>query len=216
MKSSKFKVQGSKLETGVRRSSCGKIKAFALLLLLLAAHCSLLAVFAHEGEDHSSDKKTQTTTTAAASAIAVARAERNVETDAGQFNVRLERVPADPRTGENALFAVRIAEKVEGGFGANEPVALEDAVVSANVTTADGTIVAGNLPTRFENGFYRGSYAFGDAGNFKIVFNAATSDGRNLSVDFPVSVSKALINWTFWLGLALLGLLAAGAIGAVF
>ncbi len=199
------------------RSMFGKIKASALLILPVAAYCLIFTVYAHEGEDHSADKKTQTVaTTNVSSAVSVARAERNLHTEVGQFNVRLERVPADPRSGEISLFAVRIAEKVEGGFGAGEPVAIEDAIISANITTAEGGTVAENLPTKFENGFYRGSYAFADAGNFKIVFNATTSDKRVFSVDFPVSVSKAPINWKFWLGLLFLGLLAVGAVGTVF
>ena len=188
------------------------------MLLLLTAHCSLLTVYAHEGEDHGAEKTTATQTSAATgkSAITIARAERNLQNDAGQFNVRLERVPADLRTSEISQFAVRFAEKVEGGFGAGEPVAIEDAVITANITTADGAKVAENLPMKFERGFYRGTYAFSNAGNFKIVFNAATSDQRNFAVDFPVSVVKSPINWTFWIGLLLLGLLTIGTIAAAF
>ncbi len=210
MKSSKFKVQSSKSVVGGRWSV---VRIF--LLLLLTAHCLLLTVSAHEGEDHSKEK-TQTTAPTGKSAITIARAERNLQTDAGQFSVRLERVPADPRTGETSQFAVRVAEKVEGGFGGGEPVAIEDAIVSANITTADGANVAENLPTKFEGGFYRGSCAFSNAGNFKLVFNVATSDKRNFNVDFPVSVVKSPINWTFWLGMAFLSLLTLGTIAAVF
>ena len=138
-----------------------------------------------------------------------------MQTDGGQFNVRLERVPADVRNGETAQFALRIAEKVEGGFGGGEPLPLEDANVSADITTADGQSVASNLPLKIENGFYRGSHNFSNNGNFKIVFNAVTSDKRKVSVDFPLSVVTAPINWTFWLILAVFGLLLIGAVGAV-
>ena len=206
MKSSRFKVQGLRLVIS---------KAVASLLLLLTAHCSLLTAFAHEGEDHSKDKPQTTTATTEKSAVTIARAERNVQTDGGQFNVRLERVPADVRNGETAQFALRIAEKVEGGFGGGEPLPLEDANVSADITTADGQSVASNLPLKIENGFYRGSHNFSNNGNFKIVFNAVTSDKRKVSVDFPLSVVNAPINWMFWLILAVFGLLLIGAVGAV-
>ncbi len=175
-----------------------------------------LPVLAHEGEDHSKEKTPAAAQTTGKSAVTIARAERNLQIDAGQFNVRLERVPADPRTGETAQFAVRMSEKVEGGFGGSEPVAIEDATVTANITTSDGANVAENLPTKFEKGFYRGSYAFGNAGNYKIVFNVTTADKRNFSVDFPASVVKSPINWTFWLGMAVLSLLALGTLAAVF
>ncbi len=189
-------------------------RLFCILLLLITVDCSLITVKAHEGEDHGAEKVATTATANVKSAITIARAERNLQNAAGQINVRLERVPADVRTGENSLFAVRIAEKIEGGFGANEPIVIEDANVTANITTADGASVAENLPTKFEQGFYRGSYAFSSAGNFKIVFNVATSDKRNFAVDFPVSVVASPINWTFWIGLLLLGLLTIGTIAA--
>ncbi len=208
MKSSKFKVQSS-------RSVIREVAV--LLILLLTAHSSLLTIFAHEGEDHSKDKPQTTTTTAITekSAVTITRAERNVQTDSGQFNIRLERVPADVRTGETAQFAVRIAEKVEGGFGSSEPLPLEDANVSADITTADGQTITGNLPLKIENGFYRSSETFTNAGNFKLVLNAITADKRKVTVDFPLSVANAPINWTFWLIFSLLFLLLTGAVGGV-
>jgi multidrug efflux pump subunit AcrA (membrane-fusion protein) len=209
MKSSRFKVQGLSFS---RQSA---VAVGSLLLLVFAAYCfcQLPTVSAHEGEDHSADKKTQTAAQTGKSAITIARAERNVQTDAGNFNLVFERVPSDPRTGETTQFAVRAAEKVEGGFGGGEPAPIEDAAVVANVTTADGQSVAGNLPLKFEGGFYRGSYTFTNAGNFKIAFAVTTADNRSFSTDFPISVTKAPINWTFWLGLGILSLLALGAIG---
>ncbi len=207
MQSSKFKVQN-------RRSVSGKIKAFALLLSLFAVSYSLFTVSAHEGEDHSADKKTETKTAAATGAkITSVTAERNVQTDAGQFNVLLTRTPSDPRTGETVQFVVRLAEKVEGGFGGGEPAPLEDANVSANVTGSGG----GNIAAKHEGGnAYRVVYAFEGAGDYKVVFNIATGDNRNFSTDFPVSVSRAPMNWTFWLGLTVLSLLTLGALGFVF
>ena len=187
---------------------------FHILLLLLTANCSLLTVQAHGGEDHG-EKKT-TGAAGAKTAATVARAERNLQTESGQFNARLERSPADPRTGELVQIALKLAEKVEGGFGGSDPLALEDAIVSLNVTTADGLTVADNLPVTFEKGFYRVDYTFNRVGNFKIVFDVNTADKRRFAVDFPVTVSAAPINWLFWLGTFVLGLISLGAIAAVF
>lgn len=186
----------------------------AAMFLLLTAHCSLLTSQAHEGEDHSKDNvKAQATTQK--SAVAVAKAERNVQTAVGQFNVRLERVPADPRDGETVQMALALTEKVEGGFGANEPLALNGAAVVLNVTTADGRNVADNLPAKFENGFYRAAHAFGGAGNYKAVFDVTTADNRKFAADFPVAVASAPVNWTFWIGTTVLALLSFGAIGTL-
>jgi RND family efflux transporter MFP subunit len=148
--------------------------------------------------------------------VSAARAERSVESEAGNFNLKIERYPGDPRTGELVQIALRAAERVEGGFGANEPVAIEDASVSVAVTTADGAKVAENIPARFEQGFYRADYSFSGAGNYKIVFNVAMKDNRQFSADFPVSVTSAPVNRTFWIGLVILILLALGIVGTVF
>ncbi len=206
-------IRNTKYETRINGKSAFVKSVFICVHLWLIFS---LTVFAHEGEDHGAEKVATTATANIKSGIIIARAERNLQNDAGQFNVRLERVPADVRTGENAPFAVRVAEKVEGGFGAGEPLAIEDAIVTANITTADGTSIAENVPTKFERGFYRGSYAFSNAGNFKIVFNVTNSDKRVFAVDFPVSVVKSPINWTFWIGFLLLSLLAVGTIAAAF
>jgi multidrug resistance efflux pump len=219
MKSSKFKVQSSKFDRQLAVAVGSRFLFVGVVIALITAYCFCLlpsVTRAHEGEDHG-DEKTQTAAQPTGKgAVTIAHAERNLQTDAGQFNVRLERVPSDPRTGETSQFAVLLAEKVEGGFGAGEPVAIEDATVMANIKTADGGRVAENLPTKFEKDFYRGSYTFASAGNFKIVFNVTTSDKRNFSVDFPVSVVKSPINLTFWLGMAVLSLLTLGTLAAVF
>ncbi len=148
--------------------------------------------------------------------VTVARAERNVESEAGNFNLILERLPADPRAGELVRMALRVSEKVEGGFGGGEPVAVEDASVSVSVTTADGEAVADKIPASFEAGFYKADYTFASTGNYKIVFNAATKDNRQFSADFPVSVTAAPVNRTFWIGLIILSLLSFGIVGVVF
>ncbi len=198
-----------------------KIRTFALLLLLslITIHYSLFTVSAHGDEDHSADKKPAAATTTAANGVKIASvtAERNVQTDAGQFNVLLTRTPSDPRTGEAAQFVIRLGEKVEGGFGGGEPAPIENATVTATVTTISGGNVAENLAAKHEGGnAYRLEYAFKDAGDFKVVFNVATGDNRNFSIDFPVTVAKAPMNRTFWLGLAILSLLTFGALGFIF
>ncbi|HLM61302.1 MAG TPA: efflux RND transporter periplasmic adaptor subunit, partial [Pyrinomonadaceae bacterium] len=53
-------------------------------------------------------------------------------------------------------------------------------------------------------------------GNYKVVFNVTTADKRAFSVDFPLTAANAAINWTFWLGMIVLTLLAAGTLGAVY
>ena len=214
MQSSKFKVQSSKFVRKLAEAVGSR------LLLVVAAYCFCLlptVALAHDGEDHSADKKTETTTAATGVKIASVTAERNVQTDAGQFNVQLTRTPSDPRTGETVQFVVRLAEKVEGGFGGGEPAPLENAQVTAKITTAGGGSVAENLAAQHEGGnAYRLAYTFEDAGDYKVVFNLATGDNRNFSTDFPVSVGKASLNWTFWLGLAILSLLTLGVLGTVF
>jgi multidrug efflux pump subunit AcrA (membrane-fusion protein) len=210
--SSKFKVQS-------RWSVSGKTKALALLLWLslFTVYYSTFTVSAHEGEDHSADKKTETKTAPVTGAkITSVTAERNVQTDAGQFNVQLTRTPSDPRTGESAQFVVRLSEKVEGGFGGSEPAPLENAIVTANITKG-GANIAENVAAKHEGGnAYRLAYAFQNAGDYKVLFNVATGDNRNFSTDFPVSVGRAPMNWTFWVGLAILSLLTLGALGFVF
>lgn len=156
------------------------------------------------------------TNPAAAPTVAVARAERNIESEAGNFNLRVERLPADPRTGEPVQTALRIGERIEGGFGANEPVALTDAIVTLSVTTANGESIAANIPATFEGGFYRADHTFGSAGNYKLVFSVAAGDNRNFSADFPVTVAGSPVNWNFWIGLLVLGLVSFGIVGGVF
>lgn len=186
-----------------------------LLFLLLTAHCSLLTVSAHEGEDHSKDKPK--VTTGAKQAASVVRAERNVQTDAGQFNARFERSPADPRTGELVQMAVKLSERVEGGFGGGEPLPLDGgANATLDVTSADGVAAAQNLRVTFENGFHRADYAFAQPGNYKTIFNVTTADKRTFKIDFPVTVTSAPLNRYFWLGTTALALLSFGAVGAVF
>jgi multidrug efflux pump subunit AcrA (membrane-fusion protein) len=192
-----------------------KQKLIIIALAILLPSLMLGRIFAHEGEDHG-ETKTTTSGAKTTATVSVARAERNIDTEAGSFNLRLERLPADPRTGELVQTALRVAEKVEGGFGANEPVAIEDAAVSLSVTTADGARVADNIAAPFEKGFYKADYRFSGTGNYKFVFNVATKDNRQFAADFPVTVTSAPVNWTFLIGLLVLSLLSVGIVVGVY
>jgi multidrug efflux pump subunit AcrA (membrane-fusion protein) len=190
--------------------------AISLILLvgLVGAYYPPSMVLANGEDDHSNETKTAGGTTAA---ISVVTAERNIQNQNGQFSIILKRSPGDPRTGEMEQVLIRLAEKVEGGFGGGEPVPLEKAKVVASITGADGQIVTENLPvTPVEGGNYRTSYAFARSGDYKIALAITTEDNRNFSVDFPVSVSRAPVRWSFWIGLLILASLALGTLGLVF
>ena len=186
-----------------------------LILALLTSFSLPFGVLAHGGVDDEPKPATAPKTGGQPTVTAVT-AERNVQNDSGNFNLFLKRSPGDPRGGETELFVVRIAEKVEGGFGGAGPVPVEKANVTAKVTKADGTLVADNLGVMAEaSGNYRTSYNFGSAGDYKIVFNVTTEDGRNFSTDFPVTVIAGPVRTSFWVGLVVLGLLTIGALGLV-
>lgn len=207
----RLKVQSSRFGWRARAA----IGSLFLLAFLLLGYGLPLAVFAHEGEDHSGD--TKTTAAPAGAIVTIASAERNIQTDAGQFNVLLKRSPSDPRTSETGQFLVRFAEKVEGGFGGGEPLPLDEAKVSASITKADGSKVADNLPVKHAGGGdYRTAYAFSSSGDYKIVFAVTTADNRSFSVDFPVTVASAPVRSSFWIALLILGLLTVGSLAAIF
>lgn len=187
------------------------VLAAAFLVLALVASLTRKPASAHEGEDHSgAAKNTVTTPNTAASART---AERNVQTPAGHFSVRLRQSPSDPRTGEETQFEIAVQEQIEGGFGGASTQPVEGAQVTARVTTAAGGQVTANLQAHKESqpntyGFTR---AFDAAGDYKLVFDIGTSDNRQFGVDFPVSILSAPINWAFWLGVSALALISAGA-----
>lgn len=211
MKSSKFQVQSSNSAISIRlRGALVCMLAF----LLLAAYWLLPAVSAHEGEDHSGDSKTMTPANAAK--VSIVSAERNINNDGGNFTLVLKRSPGDVRTGETEQFLLKITEKVEGGFGNQGAVPLEKATIAASIMQANGVKVADNLPVKAEaDGNYRTSFAFSSAGDYKIVFNGTTEDKRQISADFPVTVSRAPVRSSFWIGLAVLSLLLIGSLGAI-
>ena len=207
---SKFEVQSVRFK---RRLAA----AVGSLFLLAAAVYwqSPATVLAHGGVDD--EPKAASTPGTAQAAVSVVTAERNIQNESGQFNLVLKRSAGDTRTGETTQFLLRIAEKVEGGFGGGGPVPLDKASVSAKITKADGTAVVDNLTvTAAADANYRTSYAFGSSGDYKIVFAVATNDNRNFSADFPVSVTSAPVRRSFWIGLLILTMLTLGTIGAVF
>lgn len=193
-----------------------KFKFLSAVLFLSVVFYSLVPMTsAHEGEDHSSDSKT--TAPANAAKVSIVSAERNIKNESGNFTLVLKRSPGDVRTGETEQFLLKISEKVEGGFGNQGAVALEKATLTINITQANGAKVADNLPVKAEaDGNYRTSYSFSGAGDYKIVFNATTEDKRQFSADFPVTVSRAPMQTSFWIGMAVLSLLLIGSLGTVF
>lgn len=186
----------------------------ALAIVTLGALLGQVVVFANGDDDHGGAAKPATTQGSATATVA--RAERNIDSEAGSFVFKVERLPSDPRTGEPVQIALRVAEKVEGGFGSGEPLALADAAVSLAVTTSDGSSVADQIPATFEGGFYRVDYTFSGTGNYKLVFDVTTKDNRKVSADFPVSVGRANVSWTFWIGLLLLAFVSFGIVAVVF
>jgi multidrug efflux pump subunit AcrA (membrane-fusion protein) len=210
MKNKQLKVSSSKLVVSGRWLA---VSVFAFLLV--TAHSLLPAVSAQGGEDHSEGSKT--TAPANAAKVSIVSAERNINNEAGNFTLVLKRTPGDVRNGETEQFLLKITEKVEGGFGNQGAVPLEKASLTANITQANGTLIKENLSVKPEaDGNYRTSFAFSGAGDHKIVFNVTTEDKRQFSADFPVTVSRAPIRSSFWLGLAVLSLLLLGSLGAVF
>lgn len=216
MQTSKLPVKGllRQLTAGMPTASLRNLTALlaaVILCVTLVVFPALHCVSAHGGEDHG-DQKTPATA-AAGPGAAFRTAERNLQTPAGQFQVRMRQSPPDPRTGEEVQFAAGFTEKVEGGFSGTEPPPVIGANVSARITTAAGQAVASNLPTHPEGeGVYGVHYTFGNGGEYKIIFDVKTSDNRPLSVDFPVTIVSAPVNWAFWLGLAALFLVSAAAI----
>ena len=212
MRISKFKIQNSKFANGSRWLMVGVV-----LFLVLTGNTLRVSVTAHGGEDHSKDAKTTVAAPVDSQPESIVTAERNLETNVGNFSLLMKRSPGDPRTSETQQFLIKIAETVEGGFGGGGPVPTESATVLAKITEAGGKPIAENLPVTAEaEGIYRTNYDFSSAGNFKIVFDVTTADNRQFSVDFPVTVTKSPIRSSFWIGLTILCLLTLALLGSVF
>ncbi|MEJ7622357.1 MAG: efflux RND transporter periplasmic adaptor subunit [Pyrinomonadaceae bacterium] len=204
-----LRIARSKLVGGIE--ACA---ASLILVSLLTAFAIPFSAFANGDDDHGAGTSTGTATK---SAVTTVTAERNIQNDSGTFNVVLKRSPGDPRVGETEQFVVRIAEKVEGGFGGSGPVLVEKAKVTSKITKTDGTRVAENLAVEAgANGNYRVTYSFGSAGDYKVTFNVTTDDNRSFAADFPVAVVKGPVRTSFWIGLLVLSVLTLGALGLVF
>ncbi|MCA1636598.1 MAG: FixH family protein, partial [Acidobacteria bacterium] len=187
------------------RTSCSILAAAFVFTIALAFAPAPFSVKADEGHNGAEMKK-GAAAGANAAVASVRTAERNLQTPAGQFRVRLRQSPADPRAGEETQFVVEFSEQVEGGFGGSDPQPIEGANVTARVTTAAGQSVADKIAAHAEGaGSYGVHYEFGDDGDYKIIFDVRmTGDNRGFAADFPVTVVSAPVNWTFWLGLAAL------------
>ena len=168
---------------------------------------SLVTAFAANG---------QTPAGTVSGAISTITSERNVKNDSGELTVIMKRLPGDPRSGETGHLLVSLSETVQGGFGSG-PLPVEKAAVVFSITRPDGVVVAGNIPATEEpGGLYRGTYVFDSSGDYKIVFSITTEDNRTFSADFPLTVSRAPIRTSFWVGLLVLLVLSGVSLAVVF
>jgi len=197
-----------------RRPHVSLLAAGVILAISLLSVPSPLRTVSANGDDDHEKKPAAAATTGVTAAAAVRTAERNVQTNEGQFKVRLRQAPADPRSGEEVQFAAELSEQVEGGFAGGGAQPLEGATVTAQVTTAAGQVRADSIASHAEGaGSYGVHYTFADGGDYKVIFNVRTAgDNRKFAADFPVSVVTAPTNWAFWLGLLVLGALSGATI----
>ena len=200
----------------VSAEAARRSKAICLLVGLVLTVWPLSPfVKANGGDDHSVGNG-QANAGTAAGTISTIMAERNIQNESGQFTIILKRSPGDPRVGETEHVLVALSEKVQGGFGSG-PLPIEKASVLLSVTRPNSSVVAENLTMSEESGgLYRGSYLFGDSGDYKLVFAVTTEDKRSFTVDFPAAVSKAPVRTAFWIGLLILLLLVGLSFAAVF
>ena len=181
----------------LRRS---RISAFIVVLCLMAAITA----------------NGQTPAGIAPGAISTITSERNVKNDSGELTVIMKRLPGDPRSGETGHVLVSLSETVKGGFGSG-PLPVEKGAVVFNITRPDGAVVAGNIAATEEpGGLYRGSYRIDSAGDYKLVISITTEDKRPFSTDFPVTVSRAPIRTSFWIGLLSLLVLSGVTLAILF
>ncbi len=195
------------------RGAGSRISTFVGIILLTVLVLPV-GIIANGGDNGAGVEQTNAGVTSAATIVS---AERNIQNESGSFNFILKRSPGDPRVGESESFVARIGEKVEGGFGGSGPVAIDNAKVSAKITKADGKLVAGDLAfVSSSEGNYRTAYSFGAAGDYKIVFELNTEDGRKVLADFPITVSSGPFRRSFWLGFLVLISIALGSLGMIF
>lgn len=190
--------------------------ALLLLGVIFGAYLLSANVVSANGDDDHSGGKGQPSAGSSAGSLSTITAERNIQNDSGQFTIVMKRSPGDPRSGETAHVLVAFSEQIKGGFSSG-PLPIEKASVSFNITKPDGAAVAGNLAMKEEaGGLYRGAYRFDDTGDYKIVFSVSTADNRSFSADFPVTVARAPVRSSFWIGLLILLLLSGVPLAAVF
>lgn len=212
------------------------------VIVFVSAMCEAGSASAHDGHNEATAETVNSNFISGQSpnnqsAAAVRTAERNITSPAGALRAQLRQSPPDPRTGEAVEFEVKFTEKIEGGFGGSggQPIA---GAITARVTTATGATgaagaagnaVAANLEAHTPShtsahtegqaprpsvypGVSNVHYSFADSGNYKIIFDIRTEDDRQFTIDFPVTIVRAPINWVFWLGFAALTLLSTGTV----
>lgn len=179
----------------------------SFLLSVSVFPLSLLSAFAANG---------QAPAGTASGAISTITSERNVKNESGELTVIMKRLPGDPRSGETSHVLVSLSETVQGGFGSG-PLPVEKATVMFSITRSDGAVVAGNIAAMEEpGGLYRGSYQFDSSGDYKLAVSVTTEDNRTFSADFPVTVSRAPIRTSFWIGVLILLILSGVSLTVVF
>lgn len=121
---------------------------------------------------------------------------RTVEVKDRAFQLVVTESLGDPRSGEEVEFAVKLAERVEGGFAGGE-IPVENARARAQILRVDGKPVSQSLDAHPEGqpGIYGVHYTFDDSGDYELSFSALTQDGVELHAEFPVPVAAAPINY---------------------
>ena len=194
-------LRGRLGDATLRRSRISPLLYACILVLCL------MATFTANG---------QTSTGTASGAMSTITSERNVKNDSGELTVIMKRLPGDPRSGETGHVLVALSENVQGGFGSG-PLPIEKAAVVFSIKRPDGSLVAGDIAATEEaGGLYRGTYRFAAAGDYKLVFSIATEDKRSFSADFPITVSRAPIRTSFWIGLLSLLLVSGVSLAILF
>jgi len=191
------------------RSVRSRVRRFQLPLVAFVwvFALSLMTAFAANGQAPAGN---------ALGTIPTITSERSVKNDSGELTVIMKRLPGDPRSGETGHVLVSLSETVQGGFGSG-PLPVEKATVVFSITRPDGAIVAGNIAAKEEpGGLYRASYQFDGSGDYKFVVAITTDDKRTFSTDFPVTVSRAPIRTSFWIGLLVLLVLSGLSFAVVF
>ena len=121
---------------------------------------------------------------------------KTIEAKNRVFQLTVTEAPADPRDGEEVEFALKLTERVEGGFAGGD-IPVENAQLRAQILAADGKPVAQSIEAHPEGepGIYGVHYTFHDPGDYEFSLTAVTEDSTEIRADFPVLVSAAPINY---------------------